>query len=192
MVRRGTLSSEIRITGSNPCLLFASTHWYHGPDDAHIGREVGAGDWDRWNRKEMAAKQPCTETAECLGSRFYCFHTLEFNRKYSVEIKKQTEILNMLCFACFYSLERAGELKEDIMECWDIKKLQNFFFWKNSPCQLLCTEDTIHCKLLTSLWTCLLRWSTCISKNKNQSTASTQIFGVLQQRNTLLRFVTGG
>ena len=79
--------------------------------------ECGAEDWSRSNGREMAVKQPGTETAEWLGSRFYHFHTLEFSRKYSTEIKEQAEILKALGFACLYSLESVGEMKEDIMEC---------------------------------------------------------------------------
>lgn len=43
--------------------------------------------------------------------------TLEFSRKESAEIKEQAEILKAVGFACLCSLERAGEMKEDIMEC---------------------------------------------------------------------------
>lgn len=156
-----------------------------------VSAECGAEDWTRSN-KEIAAKQPSTETAECLGLWFYCFHTLTFSRKYSTKIKEQAEILKALGFSCLCSLGRTREGKEVIMEWQDMKKLKTFFFWNNSQCQLLCTDDTIHCKLLTSLWTWFLSWSACISKNKNQSKASTQIFRILQQGNTLLRCVKGG
>lgn len=46
-----------------------------------------------------------SQTAGCLGLRFYCFCTLEFRRKYSTEIRKQTEILKALGFT------------SDVVEC---------------------------------------------------------------------------
>lgn len=79
--------------------------------------ECGAENWDRSNGRETAAEQPGTEKAECLESRVYCFHTLEFSRKCSAEIKGQGDILKALSFACLYSLERAGEIKENNTQC---------------------------------------------------------------------------
>lgn len=79
--------------------------------------QCGAEDWDRSHGKETAVKEPGTERAECLESRFYRFHTLELSRKYFTEIKGQGEILKALGFACLYSLERAGEIEEDNTQC---------------------------------------------------------------------------
>lgn len=116
MGRRGTLPPAIRTPGSEPCRLFAGTHGCHGAGDATRAGS-GAEGRQRSDGSETAAERPGTGTAECPGRRFYCCHTLEFSRKESAEIKEQAEILKALGFACLYSLERAGEVKEDIMEC---------------------------------------------------------------------------
>lgn len=96
----------------------------------------------------------CTETAECLGSRFQCFHTLE------IEVEKVFLSFQQKTFNCGkrternpkgsqfcmpHSLERVTQLKEDSMECQDIlKKCFVLFFWKNSQCRLLKKmDDTI-------------------------------------------------